>query len=262
MIETPNPHIVDVETMTGQVRPIRRAVLSLGSNLGERLASLQGAVNSLADTPEVSVIGVSPVYETDPVDAPEGSRDFLNAVIVVDTTLRARTLLDRAQAIEDAFGRERGQATERNAPRTLELARGIVLRVPARLAQIALPQAIQVAELFPEGRVSGECLEPLTRDVLQECPGVARALPHLGVDHSPQVVARVTPRPAKIQSELGQHRELIRQIGTEGDACHLGVPSARSAPVRSARTSMLPDELTSGNQRDHAPAPGVRVPQT
>ncbi len=121
MTETPNPHIIDAETMTGELRPIRRAVLSLGSNLGERLASLQGAVDSLADTPEVSVVGVSPVYETDPVDAPAGSRDFLNAVIVVETTLRARTLLDRAHAIEDAFGRERGQATERNAPRTLDV---------------------------------------------------------------------------------------------------------------------------------------------
>jgi 2-amino-4-hydroxy-6-hydroxymethyldihydropteridine diphosphokinase len=119
--ETPNPHIVNAETMTGQVRPIQRAVLSLGSNLGERLASLQGAIDSLADTPEVSVVGVSPVYETDPVDAPEGSRDFLNAVIVVDTTLRASTLLDRAQAIEDAFGRERREDTERNAPRTLDV---------------------------------------------------------------------------------------------------------------------------------------------
>jgi hypothetical protein len=82
----------------------------------------------------------------------------------------------------------------------------IVLRVPAGLAQIAILQADQLAELFPEGTVPGECLEPLARDVLQEGPGVARALPHLGVDHSPQVVARVTPRPAKIQSELGQHR--------------------------------------------------------
>jgi 2-amino-4-hydroxy-6-hydroxymethyldihydropteridine diphosphokinase len=119
--ETPNPHIVDAETMTGQIRSIRRAVLSVGSNLGERLASLQGAVDSLADTPEVSIVGVSPVYETDPVDAPEGSRDFLNAVIVVDTTLPAQTLLDRAQAIEDAFGRDRRPVSERNAPRTLDV---------------------------------------------------------------------------------------------------------------------------------------------
>jgi 2-amino-4-hydroxy-6-hydroxymethyldihydropteridine diphosphokinase len=117
--ETPNPNIVDTDTLTGEMHPIRRSVLAIGSNLGERLANLQGAVNSLADTPEVWVTAVSPVYETKPVDAPEGSKDFLNAVILIDTTLSARTLLDRALAIEDAFGRERTQ--ERGAPRTLDV---------------------------------------------------------------------------------------------------------------------------------------------
>ena len=96
MTETPNPNIVDTDTLTGEMHPIRRSVLALGSNLGERRASLQGAVNSLADTPEVWVTAVSPVYETRPVDAPEGSKDFLNAVVLIDTTLSARTLLDRA----------------------------------------------------------------------------------------------------------------------------------------------------------------------
>jgi len=117
--ETPNPNIVDADTLTGEMRPIRRAVLSLGSNLGERLASLQGAVNALADTPDVWITEVSPVYETEPVDSPEGSERFLNAVVLLDTTLAATRLLDRAHAIEDAFGRERtGQA---NAPRTLDV---------------------------------------------------------------------------------------------------------------------------------------------
>ena len=119
MTETPNPNIVDTDTLTGEMHPIRRTVLALGSNLGERRASLQGAVNSLADTPEVWVTAVSPVYETRPVDAPEGSKDFLNAVVLLDTTLSARTLLDRALAIEDAFGRER--TGERGAPRTLDV---------------------------------------------------------------------------------------------------------------------------------------------
>ena len=68
--ETPNPNIIDADTLTGEMRPIRRAVLALGSNLGERLANLQGAVNALADTPDVWVTGVSPVYETEPVDSP------------------------------------------------------------------------------------------------------------------------------------------------------------------------------------------------
>src|SRR5690349_24938545 len=101
------------------MRPIRRAVLALGSNLGERLASLQGAVNAIADTPDVWVTAVSPVYETEPVDAPEGSRPFLNAVMLIDTTLAATRLMDRALAVEDAFDRERSEV--RNAPRTLDV---------------------------------------------------------------------------------------------------------------------------------------------
>src|SRR4051795_2028920 len=118
--ETPNPNIVDADTLTGEMRPIRRAVLSLGSNLGERLASLQGAVNALADTPDVWITEVSPVYETEPVDAPAGSETFLNAVVLIDTTLAATRLLDRAHAIEDAFGRDRSDGQE-NAPRTLDV---------------------------------------------------------------------------------------------------------------------------------------------
>ncbi len=118
MTETPNPNIVDADTLTGEMHPIRRSALSIGSNLGERLANLQGAVDSLADTPEVWVTAVSPVYETTPVDAPAGSKNFLNAVVLIDTTLSARTLLDRAMAIEDAFGRERGES---GSPRTLDV---------------------------------------------------------------------------------------------------------------------------------------------
>jgi 2-amino-4-hydroxy-6-hydroxymethyldihydropteridine diphosphokinase len=117
--ETPNPNIVDADTLTGEMHPIRRCVLSIGSNLGERLSNLQGAVEALADTPEVWLTAVSPVYQTEPVDAPEGSQEFLNAVVLLDTTLAARTLLERALAIEDAYGRER--TSERGAPRTLDV---------------------------------------------------------------------------------------------------------------------------------------------
>ena len=84
MTETPNPHIVDADSLTGEMHPIRRVVVALGSNLGERLASLQGAVDALADT-----------------------------------TLPAARLMERALAIEDAFERERSEV--RNAPRTLDV---------------------------------------------------------------------------------------------------------------------------------------------
>ena len=119
MTETPNPHIIDADTLTGEMRPIRRAVLALGSNLGDSHASLQGAVNAIADTPDVWVTAVSPIYETEPVDSPAGSENYLNAVVLIDTTIAANRLMDRALAIEDAFDRERSEV--RNAPRTLDV---------------------------------------------------------------------------------------------------------------------------------------------
>jgi 2-amino-4-hydroxy-6-hydroxymethyldihydropteridine diphosphokinase len=119
MSDSPNPNYVDSDTLTGEMRPIRRCVISLGSNLGDRLAKLQGAVDSLSDTPEVWLTAVSSVYETTPVDAPEGSEPFLNAIVSFDTTLSAHTLLDRAHAVEAAFGRERDGTP--NAPRTLDV---------------------------------------------------------------------------------------------------------------------------------------------
>lgn len=118
MTESPTPYELDADTMTGGMRPIRQAVLAIGSNLGERIARLQGAVSALEDTPEVNIVAISGVYETEPVDTPEGSGRFLNAVVLIDTTLTVHTLLERAQAIEDAFGRER---SEDNAPRTLDV---------------------------------------------------------------------------------------------------------------------------------------------
>ncbi len=118
MSETPNPYMVESDPLTGGMRPIRTAVLSLGSNLGDRFAALQGAIGALADTPDVRLVAVSSVYETTPVDAPDGSPDFLNAVVLADTTLSVAALLDRLHAIETTYGRER---EETNAPRPLDL---------------------------------------------------------------------------------------------------------------------------------------------
>lgn len=66
----------------------RRAVISLGSNLGNRLETLQGAIDALEDTPGVRVKAVSPVYETEPWGVEPGSQpSYFNAVVVLRTTL-------------------------------------------------------------------------------------------------------------------------------------------------------------------------------
>ena len=76
MTETPNPYIVDTDSLTGEMHPIRRIVVALGSNLGERFATLQGAVDALADTPDLFLTGVSPVYESEPVDSPSKGKPY------------------------------------------------------------------------------------------------------------------------------------------------------------------------------------------
>lgn len=94
-----------------------RAYLGIGSNLGERLAYLQLAVDELAAADGVTVVGVSPVYETAPVGGPE-QPDYLNAVVAVDTTLTAHELLRVAHAVETEAERVR---SVRWGPRTLDV---------------------------------------------------------------------------------------------------------------------------------------------
>ncbi|GHG17698.1 2-amino-4-hydroxy-6-hydroxymethyldihydropteridine diphosphokinase [Streptomyces hydrogenans] len=97
----------------------RWAVLALGANLGNRLENLQGAVDALGDTPGLRVKVVSPVYETEPWGVePDSQPSYLNAVALVKTTLPPSSLLERAQAVEEAFLRVRD---ERWGARTLDV---------------------------------------------------------------------------------------------------------------------------------------------
>ncbi|MET7441005.1 2-amino-4-hydroxy-6-hydroxymethyldihydropteridine diphosphokinase [Streptomyces sp. NPDC005568] len=97
----------------------KRAVISLGANLGNRLETLQGAVDALEDTPGVRVKAVSPVYETEPWGVAPGSQpSYFNAVVVLKTTLPPSSLLERAHAVEEAFNRVRD---ERWGPRTIDV---------------------------------------------------------------------------------------------------------------------------------------------
>jgi 2-amino-4-hydroxy-6-hydroxymethyldihydropteridine diphosphokinase len=95
----------------------RRAYLGIGSNLGDRVGHLQLAVDQLAVASGVTVVDVSPVYETAPVGGPE-QPDYLNAVVAVDTICSPRELLELAHRIETDAERVR---TVRWGPRTLDV---------------------------------------------------------------------------------------------------------------------------------------------
>lgn len=121
MTESPNPGLIDADTLTGQLHPVRRVAIGLGGNVGETLEILQSAIDALLDTPGIAPVGVSAVYQTSAVGGPAGQRDHLNAVLLLDTALSAARLLDRVQVIETALGRDRGQETVPNGPRTVDL---------------------------------------------------------------------------------------------------------------------------------------------
>lgn len=115
----PNAVVQQVDAADSTLHNPQSAVISLGSNLGNRLETLQGAVDALEDTPGVRVKAVSPVYETRPwgVDA-DSQPSYFNAVVIVRTTLPPTSLLERAHAIEEAFERVRD---ERWGPRTIDV---------------------------------------------------------------------------------------------------------------------------------------------
>jgi 2-amino-4-hydroxy-6-hydroxymethyldihydropteridine diphosphokinase len=92
------------------------AYLALGSNLGDRLATLQRAVDLLGARPGIAVRRSSRVYETEPVGPPQPR--YLNAVIEVRTELEPRELLEACLDVETELGRVRG---ERWGPRTLDV---------------------------------------------------------------------------------------------------------------------------------------------
>lgn len=97
--------------------PVVRAFLALGSNLGDRLAQMQSALERLVGD-ELAVVNVSPVYENRAVGMGEDADDFLNAIAEVETSLEPLQLLDRCLEVEQRLGRVR---TGEWAPRTIDL---------------------------------------------------------------------------------------------------------------------------------------------
>jgi 2-amino-4-hydroxy-6-hydroxymethyldihydropteridine diphosphokinase len=93
-----------------------RAFLGLGSNVGDRLANLQSAVDLLEAAPGIRVLRSSRVYETAPVGPPQP--DYLNAVVEVDSDLEAKALLEACLGVERRLGRVRG---ERWGPRSIDV---------------------------------------------------------------------------------------------------------------------------------------------
>jgi 2-amino-4-hydroxy-6-hydroxymethyldihydropteridine diphosphokinase len=95
--------------------------LSLGSNLGDRLAYLRVAAQRIAALPGLRIVAAAPVYETEPVGARSSYAHlkYLNTVLIVDAPEDVDALSAALHRIEDDLGRLREE--DRNAPRTIDI---------------------------------------------------------------------------------------------------------------------------------------------
>lgn len=138
----------------------RDVVLGLGSNLGDSIIILQGAVRDLAAVEGLEITAASAVFETDPVGGPE-QPVFLNAVLLGRTTLRNHELLTAGQKVEQHWQRTRDV---RWGPRTLdvdivamgdETADNPDLTIPHRLAHERAFVLVPWLDVDPEAELVG-----------------------------------------------------------------------------------------------------------
>ena len=114
-----------------------RGFLGLGSNVGDRLASLRVARGALAASEHLRVVASSPVYETAPQGALTEQPDFLNACVEIETELEPEALLDLVKGLESELGRP--QPVERHGPRPIDIDVLLLGRAEHRSVRLTLP---------------------------------------------------------------------------------------------------------------------------
>jgi 2-amino-4-hydroxy-6-hydroxymethyldihydropteridine diphosphokinase len=181
-----------------------RSCVGLGSNLGDRRAILDRAIDALAGVPGVAVESLSRAIETSPVGGPGGQGPFLNAAAVVETSLEPDAFLEALRAIEREAGRVR---RVRWGERTLDL--DLLLFGPAVIdrPEMSVPHprmGVRHFVLEPLAEIAPEMVDPMTGLTI----GQLRA----NLDRRPGVVGLVRGRGAVAASFL----ETV-QRGVPGD---------------------------------------------
>jgi 2-amino-4-hydroxy-6-hydroxymethyldihydropteridine diphosphokinase len=164
--------------------------LGLGSNVGDRRANLQAAVDALGRH-RVGVLASSSTYDTDPVGDVLDQPSFLNACLRVEADLEPEALLDACKAVERELGRVLTPADPgyvRHGPRPIDVDLLLLGDEPYRSERLTLPHEQVTARRFvliplleldlelrtPDGTRLSDCLARLPLD-----EGVRRAGPPL-----------------------------------------------------------------------------------
>jgi 2-amino-4-hydroxy-6-hydroxymethyldihydropteridine diphosphokinase len=155
----------------------RKCALGLGSNLGDSIAIVTGAIDRLRMHPQIEVTSVSSWYLTVPIGPPQP--DYINGCATIQTSLAPLELLDTLQAIEAEFGRERREVWgARTLDLDLLLYEDLIIALPT--LQIPHPRMRERAfVLLPLAEIAPNWIEPKSGDSIAT---LCNKLEYSGVD--------------------------------------------------------------------------------
>jgi 2-amino-4-hydroxy-6-hydroxymethyldihydropteridine diphosphokinase len=144
------------------------ACIGMGSNLGDRRGTLEGAIAALARTKGIHVQKVSSFHETEPVGGPPGQAMYLNAAAVIETDLDPHRLLLVLEEIEAQFGRVRSVPWgERTLDLDLLLFDSQIVSTP----ELTVPHPRMRVRRFvlePLAEIAPEIVDPITMRTIAE----------------------------------------------------------------------------------------------
>lgn len=149
-----------------------RCYIGLGSNIEDPVWQVQTALKELSKLNQCSLVKASSLYRSAPV-GPQDQPDFINAVVALDTTLEAHTLLDQLQALEQSHRRVRKRHW---GPRTLDLDLLLYGTEQISTERLTVPHAFMHERsfvLYPLHEISPELIFPddtLLSQLLVACP--------------------------------------------------------------------------------------------
>jgi len=147
-----------------------RIHIALGSNVGDRAATLMTALKMLDDVPGVSVRRISQLIETEPVGGPSDQGKYLNGAAEIQTTLSPQELLGRLHEIETALGRDRAKEGP-SGPRPCDLDILLVGEVTQNLENLTIPHPQMHCRLFvlrPLAQIAPDVVHPVLRKTIRQ----------------------------------------------------------------------------------------------
>jgi len=221
------------------------AYVALGSNLGDRQATLDRAVLLLRAQPGVRLKRVSSSYETAPVGGPSGQAEYLNAAAEIETDLAPEELLRRLLDIEQQLGRIRG---EPNAPRTLDLDLLLYGDLARPSPNPVLPHPRMNERRFvlvPLAEIAPNAIHPGLKVTIQAL------LDQLPAEANPPRKYEPAPAPRGARELAGLRALVTGSTSGIGKAIALEFAKAGASVIVHGRRSMVATEQVAADLREH-----------